>query len=201
MARWEPGAAERLQKSALELFTTRGYEQTTAAEIAQAAGLTQRTFFRYFRDKRDVLFHGQDQFVQAFLSGVDAAPAAAPAMELVATALASAASLFSNAQRPYSLMRQSVIDLNPTLRERERHKLADLAAVMAAELRARGITEPAATLAAESCASVFNIAFTQWIHERRRQSLANIVASVLDELFALTSSAAHPSEAARRSES
>ena len=185
MGRWEPGTAERLQKAALDLFTTRGFEQTTAAEIARAAGLTQRTFFRYFGDKRDVLFYGQDLFVQAFLSGIDAAPPDAPAMELIASALASAAALFPDSQRPYALMRQSVIDQNPALRERERHKLAGLAGEVAGALRARGITEPAATLAAESGASVFNVAFSQWIREPKRRSLAGIVASVLDELLAL----------------
>ena len=192
MARWQPGAAERLQKAALDLFTTRGFEQTTAGEIAQAAGLTQRTFFRYFGDKRDVLFHGQDQFVQAFLSGIDAAPADAPAMELVASALASAAALFPNAQRPYAQMRQTVIDGNPALRERERHKLADLAGEVAGALRARGVTEPAATLAAESGASVFGVAFAQWTRERQRRSLADIAAAVLDELAALNAVRAQP---------
>ena len=71
MVRWEPGARERLQAAALELFATRGFEQTTAAEIAQAVGLTERTFFRNFSDKREVLFHGQEQFLQAFLDGVE----------------------------------------------------------------------------------------------------------------------------------
>ena len=56
MVRWEPGSAERLQKAALELFATRGFEQTTATEIAQSVGLTERTFFRHFSDKREVLF-------------------------------------------------------------------------------------------------------------------------------------------------
>ena len=74
MARWEPGARERLQAAALELFATRGFEQTTAAEIAQSVGLTERTFFRHFSDKREVLFYGQEQFLQAFLDGVQAAP-------------------------------------------------------------------------------------------------------------------------------
>src|SRR5215468_8851818 len=74
MARWEPGARERLQAAALELFATRGFEQVTAAEIAQSVGLTERTFFRHFSDKREVLFYGQQQFLQAFVDGVDAAP-------------------------------------------------------------------------------------------------------------------------------
>src|SRR6195952_2788796 len=77
MARWEPGARERLQVAALELFAARGFEQTTAAEIAQAVGLTERTFFRHFADKREVLFYGQGQFVQVFMDGIDAAPPAA----------------------------------------------------------------------------------------------------------------------------
>ena len=186
MARWEPGAAERLQKAALELFTTQGFEQTTAAEIAQAAGLTQRTFFRHFGDKRDVLFHGQDVFVQAFLAGVDAAPADAPPMELIASALASAASLFTNERRPYSLMRQSVIDNNQALQERERHKLAGVAVEVGDALRSRGITDPAATLAAESGSTVFSIAFALWIRESGQRSLTAVADSVLSELVTLS---------------
>src|SRR3954454_1483134 len=87
MARWEPGAPQRLQNAALELFATRGYEQTTATEIAQRVGLTERTFFRHFSDKREVLFYGQDVFVGAFLEGVDSAPPGASPIEVVACAL------------------------------------------------------------------------------------------------------------------
>src|SRR5262245_5800653 len=94
MVRWEPGARERLQAAALELFATRGYEQTTAAEIAGAAGLTERTFFRHFADKREVLFLGQQQFDEAFRAGIDAAPADAAPMAVVVAALRSAGSLF-----------------------------------------------------------------------------------------------------------
>lgn len=185
MARWEPGAPERLQEAALELFATHGFEQTTAAEIAQVAGLTQRTFFRYFGDKRDVLFHGQDVFVQAFLAGLEAAPRDAPPMELVAAALASGASTFTDERRPWSLLRQSVIDANQALQERERHKLAGLAVHVADALRSRGVADPAATLAAESGATVFSIAFALWIHETGPRSLATVAADVLDELLGL----------------
>ena len=81
MVRWEPGAQERLQAAALDLYAERGFEQTTAADVAQAAGLTERTFFRYFADKREVLFSGQDQFRQVFLDGVDDAPPEASALD------------------------------------------------------------------------------------------------------------------------
>jgi AcrR family transcriptional regulator len=189
MARWEPGAPERLQKAALELFATRGYEQTTATEIAQSVGLTERTFFRHFSDKREVLFYGQDVFVQAFLTGVDTAPPGASPIEIIACALQSAASLFPDERRPHSRTRQSVIEQNPALQEREAHKLAGLATTVADALRARGVDELAATLAAESGATVFGIAFTQWIREGEQRSLADISADVLRELLTLTGKA------------
>ncbi|GAA4832535.1 TetR/AcrR family transcriptional regulator [Saccharopolyspora rosea] len=190
MARWEPGAAERLQQAALELFATRGFEQTTATEIAQSVGLTERTFFRHFSDKREVLFHGQQVLVEAFLSGVDAAPPEASPIEVVAAALRSAASFFPDEHRSRSRARHSVIDQNPALRERERHKLASIAAAVADALRARGVDELAATLAAESGITVFRIAFAQWIREDEHRSLDDIAAQVLRELLTLAATAA-----------
>ena len=186
MVRWEPGARGRLQAAALELFATRGFGQTTAAEIAQSVGLTERTFFRHFADKREVLFYGQEQFFQAFIDGVDAARPDASPLEVIASALGGAASFFPDERRPGSRIRQSVIDQNPALQERERHKLAVLATKVAEALRARGISEPAATLAAESGATVFGIAFAQWIRDGETRSMADIAADVLHELVNLT---------------
>jgi AcrR family transcriptional regulator len=181
MVRWEPGARERLQAAALELFATRGFEQTTAAEIAQSVGLTERTFFRHFSDKREVLFHGQELFFQAFIDGAAAAPPGAAPMQVVASSLSAAAVFFPDERRPFSRARQSVIDKNPALQERERHKLAGLATTVAGALRSRGIGEPAATLAAESGATVFGIAFTQWIRDGEQRSMTEIAADVLRE--------------------
>jgi AcrR family transcriptional regulator len=189
MVRWEPGARERLQAAALELFATRGFEQVTAAEIAQSVGLTERTFFRHFTDKREVLFYGQQQFLQAFIDGVDAAPPDASPLEVIASALDAAASFFPDERRSYSRMRQSVIDKNPALQERELHKLAGLAVVVAEALRARGIGEPAATLAAQSGATVFGIAFAQWIRDGEERSLSDIASAVLRELASLSAAA------------
>jgi AcrR family transcriptional regulator len=189
MMRWEPGARERLQAAALELFASRGFEQTTTAEIAQSVGLTERTFFRHFADKREVLFYGQDRFLQAFIDGVDAAPGDASPLEVIASALRSAGAFFPDERRPYSRMRQSVIDQNPALQERELHKLAGLATAVAEALRARGVGEPAATLAAQSGATVFGIAFSQWIREDETRSLCDIASGVLRELLSLTEAA------------
>jgi AcrR family transcriptional regulator len=200
MVRWEPGARERLQAAALELFATRGFEQTTAAEIAQSVGLTERTFFRHFSDKREVLFYGQERFLQVFIDGVNAAPPDASALEVIACALDAAGSFFPDERRPYSRMRQSVIDQNPALQEREVHKLAGLATAVAEALRGRGIGEPAATLAAQSGATVFGIAFAQWIREGESRSLADIATDVLHELHNLTGTATGSRERASVSE-
>jgi AcrR family transcriptional regulator len=186
MVRWEPGARERLQAAALELFATRGFEQTTTAEIAQSVGLTERTFFRHFADKREALFYGQEQFLESFMDGLDAAPPDASPLEVVAAALRTAASFFPGERRPYSRMRQAVIDQNPALQEREQHKFASLATTVAAALRARGVSEPAATLAAQSGVTVFGIAFVQWIREGEERSLSEITSAVLQELLNLT---------------
>jgi AcrR family transcriptional regulator len=194
MVRWEPGARERLQAAALELFAARGFEQVTAAEVAQAAGLTERTFFRHFSDKREVLFYGQDQFLQAFIDGVEVAPPGASPFDVIASMLRGAASFFPEERRSYARMRQSVIDKNPALRERELHKLAGLATTVADALRARGIGEPAATLAAESGATVFGIAFSLWILEGEMRSLCDITSDVLRELLNLALAATGSAE-------
>jgi AcrR family transcriptional regulator len=192
MVRWEPGTPERLQRAALELYAGRGFEETTAAEIAQSVGLTERTFFRHFSDKREVLFHGQQLLVRAFLDGAEATPADAAPLEVVAAALRSAAAFFPDERRPHSRVRQSVIDRNPALQERELHKLSSLATTLAAAFRARGTADPAATLAAQSGVTVFGIAFTQWIAEGEERSLAEIAAGVLGELVTLTSGSGLP---------
>ncbi len=136
-----------------------------------------------------MLFYGQQQFIQAFIDGVDAAPPDASPIEVIASALHAAASLFPDERRPHSRTRQFVIDQNPALQERELHKLAGLATTIAEALRARGIGETAATLAAESGTTVFGIAFAQWIREGERRSLPDIASDVLHELVNLAGAA------------
>ena len=186
MVRWAPGTPERLQRAALELFADRGYEQTTATEIAEAVGLTERTFFRHFSDKREVLFHGQQALTDAFLAGlVDAPPDASP-MDLGTRALRSASSRFPDERRENSRLRQSVIDKNPALQEREAHKLAVLGAVLAEALCNRGIDGLAADVAARTSVMAFGIAFGRWIVDGENRSLDDIAVDVLREVGALT---------------
>jgi AcrR family transcriptional regulator len=186
MGRWEPGAKERLQTAALELYLSQGFEQTTVAEIARSVGLTERTFFRHFADKREVLFDGQNLLERAFLEGVGAAPQHASPLEIVASALLASAGFFPDERRTWSRQRQAVITANPALKERELLKMAALATATAGALRARGVAEPAATLAAESGVTVFGVAFLQWIADAEERSLTDIEDEVLGELTAMS---------------
>jgi AcrR family transcriptional regulator len=185
MVRWQPGAPERLQQAALELFAARGYEQTTATEIAHAVGLTERTFFRHFSDKREVLFHGQQLLTDAFLAGVDEAPSGASPTELVVSVLRSASTFFPDERRPHSRTRQSVIDQNPALQERESHKLTSLGGRLADAFRARGVDDLNADVAARAAVMVFGVAFIHWIGEGEQRSFHELSEVVLGELAAI----------------
>jgi AcrR family transcriptional regulator len=185
MSRWEPDARGRLQLAAMELYAERGFEQTTVADIAERAGLTERTFFRHFADKREVLFQGQEQLQELFVSTVAQAPADAAPLAAVTAALHAVADFFEP-RRPWSLTRQRVINANPGLRERELIKMAGLSAAIAATLRERGVAEPAASLTAESGISVFHVAFRRWIDPDNTRAFGDIITESLAALTMVT---------------
>ena len=186
MVRWEPDTRERLREAALGLYTAKGYDETTVAEIAGSVGVTERTFFRHFADKREVLFGGSELLQQDFVNGVAAAPSGSP-LEVVRSAILSAVGFFAEDRRPYSRRRQAIIAANPELQERELIKMASLAGALAGALRERGVAEPAATLAAESGVTVFRMAFELWIAEGAEQPLAEIERELFAALKALSS--------------
>ena len=189
MVRWEPGAGERLQAAAMDLYLSQGFEKTTVAEIAAAVGLTERSFFRHFADKREVLFAGQDLFRKSFLDGADSAPDSAGPLEVVSAVVSSIASFFPDERRERSQRRQLVIDANPSLKERELLKMADLAESLTGALRARGVGDPTAALAAHSGVTVFNVAFSQWVTPGEARSFHEIQARTMEELVAVITTA------------
>ncbi len=178
MGRWEPNARGRLEQAAMELFLERGFEQATVTEIAARAGLTQRTFFRHFADKREVLFYGQEMLRDLLVAAVADAPESAAPIDAVADAVVAAGALLQQ-RREYARRRQIVIDANPELRERELIKLAGLAEAMADALRKRGVSDPAASLTAEAGIAVFKIAFGRWLNEPGHRRPATAHAGVL----------------------
>ncbi len=196
MSRWEPNARGRLEAAAAELFAERGFDQTTVADIAARAGLTERTFFRHFADKREVLFSGQEQFQQAVVSAVAAASAGATPLEAVAAGLDAAANLLQD-RAELAPQRQVIIDAHPDLQERELIKMARLAAAVAAALRERGVPEPAATLSADSGTAVLRIAFSRWLEENVARPLPEVMRETLGELAALYVPAGAPASISR----
>ncbi len=189
MARWEPDALGRLQQAALALFGERGFDQTTVAEIAAQAGLTKRTFFRYFTDKREVLFHGSEELEELLVAGVGNAPELTAPLDLVATALDAVATMFER-RREFAARRHHVIAANPELQERERIKLASLAEAVAQALRIRGVGDPAAILAAETGITVFRVAFERWVEPANEQTLNRLIHDSLHELRGAVTAAA-----------
>jgi AcrR family transcriptional regulator len=181
VSRWEPNARGRLEEAALQLYREQGFDQTTVSEIARRAGLTERTFFRYFADKREVLFWGEAALHELFVHAVADAPDSATPIDAVAAGLDAAGSLFQE-RRDQARQRQAVIAVNPALQERELIKLASLAAGMAEALRRRGVGEPAASLSAEAGVAVFKIAFERWLDETNDKDLVQLMRQSLDEL-------------------
>jgi AcrR family transcriptional regulator len=188
MARWEPNARGRLAQAALELFAERGFEATTVEDIAARAGLTKRTFFRHFADKREVLFGGGDDFRRAFVDAIAAAPADASPMAVVAASLEAGSAQLAD-RRDFARRRSAVIAAHPALQERELVKLASVSAAIAAGLRERGVAEPEASLMAEAAMAVFRVAFDRWVAEDDERELGEIVAA---SLAALRAAAAAP---------
>ncbi len=185
MSRWEPDARGRLERAALELYAERGFDQTTVAEIAKRAGLTERTFFRHFADKREILFAGTGMLQDHIVRAVAGAPADAAPIDAVAAAVVAVGELLQE-RRPQARKRQAVIDAHPELRERELIKLATLAAALTGALRERGVPDLAARLAAEAGIAAFRVAFDRWINDPEAQELSSVVRDSLAELKAVT---------------
>ena len=185
MGRWEPGSGGRLQEAALALYSERGFDRTTAAQIAERAGGTARTFFRQFADKGVVLFGGSAFLQEQMVSGVTDAPAADGPLEAVSRGLDAAATVLGELRRDQALQRQAVIAANPELRERELSKLADYASAVAAGRRQRGVGEPQATLAAEAGMTVLRVAIQRWANREDNRDLAAIMRDSVAELRAV----------------
>jgi len=186
MARWEPDAEGRLAQAALELFAERGYEQTTVAEIAERAGLTKRTFFRHFADKREVLFGGGPSFLDLVVDGAAATPLEARPMEAVAAGLQAAGEMLEG-RREFARKRALVIAANPELQERELIKMASMGQALTQLLRERGVGEPEASLTAEAGVAAFRIAFARWVDGEDPRDLPTIVRESLAALRTLSS--------------
>src|ERR1700733_15389891 len=141
MARWEPDARGRLEKAAMELFQERGYVSTTVEDIAARAGLTERTFFRYFADKREVLFSGSKELEKGIVDRIESAPQEASPLDVVAAAFeAAGAEIQDRRDLRFVRARYALVTGHAEIQERELIKLASLAGAATKALRARGVS-------------------------------------------------------------
>jgi AcrR family transcriptional regulator len=186
MVRWEPDARGRLAKAAMELYSEHGFDATTVAEIAERAGLTERTFFRHYADKREVLFAGASELQDLLVQEVDEAPPAMAPMDVIAAALTEVATEMFAHNHQFARQRQAVIAANADLRERELVKMASLGTAIAEALRRRGVSDPAASLAAEAGIGVFKVSFERWLSDTSERSLAQLIQDSMTELRMVT---------------
>ncbi len=190
MARWEPGARERMVLAAVDLFTEQGYDATTVAQIAERAGVTKSTFFRHFPDKRELLVAGQEVLSRLLAEGIAEAPPAATPLEAVAAGLERAASAMGPMNRELGPRLKAAIAASAELQERDALKSVGLAAAMTEALQARGVPVPVALLAGEMGVLAFKRGFSEWVaadHDPEG-GLAPYTAAALADLRAATAS-------------
>jgi AcrR family transcriptional regulator len=185
VSRWEPGASERIAAAAIELFTDRGFENTTAEAIAERAGVTRRTFFRYFADKRDVLFGEYSMLAEVTAGVVAAAPTGSSAVDVLSIGLHRLADDVFAGQRDHMRILRRIIVTDESLREREQHKNALIADAGERAFIARGFAPSDARLAAGLGVLVLSAALDQWI-EDDTSDLGDIADAVLSSVASLT---------------
>jgi AcrR family transcriptional regulator len=178
-------ARARLREAALELYLELGYDATTTAHIAERAGVTERTYFRHFADKREVLFDGEEKLHDVMVSAIASAPAGKPPLPLVVAAYTAAVPLFV-AGRPIAIRRAEVIAVTPALRERAQAKVASLADAIIAALVDRGISEATARLAAQLGSAAFDRAIREW-HAHPHSDLGSLITDAIDQVRLLVS--------------
>jgi AcrR family transcriptional regulator len=187
MARWTPHADERLIKAAITLFDQQGYEATTVADIASSAGLTKRTFFRYFSDKREVLFSGAQELELLWVGTLTEAPEDAGPVGTVMAGLDAVAEMFTE-RHAFAQIRARIIAANPELQERELIKLERLASSGAKALEERGTNPSAAALAAQTGVRIFHLSFARWIAQDDPPAFRRLMHESMDELRELLAS-------------
>jgi AcrR family transcriptional regulator len=188
MARWEPGARDRLVVAAVDLFIEHGYDATTVAQIADRAGVTKSTFFRHFPDKRELLVAGQETLSTLLADGIAEAPATASPLAAVAAGLERASSEMGPMNRELGPRLKAAIAASTELQERDALKSVGLAAAMTTALVARGVPEATAQLAGELGVLAFKRGFAQWSGSDRDDDggLARHAVAALAELRAAT---------------
>lgn len=179
MARWEPDARGRLLRAALDLFSERGYESTTAAQIAERAGLTKTTLFRHFADKREILFQGQEALTALARSGVESAPADASPFDAMTAGVLALCRMHAEEQRAIGRQIAPLLESSQELRERAIFKRAAITDALQGVLAERIGDDHAAGTLADLGIRAYYEGFDAWIASSVDTDLASMVTSEL----------------------
>ena len=182
MPRWDAQTEERLRTAAIELFLELGYENVTVAQIDDRAGLTRRTFSRYFADKRDVLFAGSDRLPGLLAEALSRVDPQLPSFEALVTALADVGTVLGTQVVQHAAQRREIIAASPELQERGRTKFAAVADALAAQLVQRGSEPASATLLADIGVAIFRAGLSRWAENPASNDLAACLREVGAEL-------------------
>jgi len=177
MPRWSPDAALRLEKAAVSLFETAGFANTTVPQIAAAAGLTTRTFFRHFADKRDVLFLRDREFPEAIRDFLGSLPPGTGPVETVRSGLMVACREIEQ-WRSQIARRQAIISKEPLLQERDLLRARHLAAAIEASLVDRQVDATEARTLAAVAVTCFELAVQRWLDGPADSTLEGILSTV-----------------------
>jgi AcrR family transcriptional regulator len=177
-ARRKRRTAEAIVAGALELFEERGFERTTIDQIAAAADISRRTFFRYFADKEELFFAEDERLLQVIEDTLDGAPDGEPVLELARRATRALAA-FSVADPERRLARERLIAATPALQARRMAKTLRWERAIAARLVARGSTEAEALLVPKVALACFQAAYERWVRQPGRD-----LPGLVDESFA-----------------
>ena len=172
-------ARERFEGAAYSLFREQGYAATTVPEIAAKAGLTERTFYRYFTDKREVMFWRAGDHQIMIAKEIARAEAGLHPLAMVAHAFESVAP-FIDSHRPIVELRQLLISTHGDLQERELMKLHMLASTVEQALQQRGIDRSHARVVAEIGAAIWKVALENWRADDMEKSFADHVQAALN---------------------
>ncbi|BBY39961.1 TetR family transcriptional regulator [Mycobacterium mantenii] len=150
---------------ALDLFSTQGYDATTTDEIAKAAGVSTRTFFRYFPTKQSILFFGAYDFIQGFRGVYLAQPTSVSDLDAMTESFASLAIGLKRIRRRVSLY-QKAVATSLVLRGQERHDQdgnAQIVALAVAERRGLPTPDAAAEVLAGVGLLLLDRAVKRWV--------------------------------------
>ncbi|GAA3583342.1 TetR/AcrR family transcriptional regulator [Kribbella ginsengisoli] len=182
VSRWQPDARERLERAALELFAEQGFAATTVPEITARAGLTTRTFFRHFADKREVLFSGEEEVPGLVTQMMADAPAALDPVTLIVEGLKTIAETRFEGRREELREKRQIVRTDESLRERNLRKLAALRDAIHTGFVARGVAPLPATLLAEISVTLLNVSLNEWLDQTADRPLFDIVLDTLESL-------------------